>query len=93
MKNIVLMVIVAFAAELMSAVPVIREGSVKMSQPSGHGKVEIEYVLDNAPGIVTMDVQTNAGENVWVSIGGASFANGLSGDAGYMVSTGDKKIY
>ena len=93
MKNIVLMVIVAFAAELMSAVPVIREGSVKMSQPSGHGKVEIEYVLDNAPGIVTMDVQTNAGENVWVSIGGASFANGLSGDAGHMVSTGDKKIY
>ena len=93
MKNIVLTVFVVFAVELMAAVPVIREGSVKMAQTGGHGKVNIEYVLDGAPGIVTMDVQTNAGENVWVSIGGAAFVNGLSGDVGHAVSTGFKKIY
>ena len=83
----------AFAVVLMmvagasAAVPTIAEGSVSMTPGTGHRWMMVTYRLEGAPGIVTMDVQTNAGDNVWVSIGGAAFGAGLSGDVGRVVGT------
>ena len=71
------------AADAHAAVPSIVDGSVVMTP--GRKKVSVTYRLEGAPGIVTMDVQTNRGDDVWVSIGGAAFAAGLSGDVGHVV--------
>ena len=71
------------AADAQAAVPSIVDGSVVMTP--GRKKVAVTYRLEGAPGIVTMDVQTNRGDDVWVSIGGAAFAAGLSGDVGHVV--------
>lgn len=48
------------------SVPTIQ--NVVMSQDSGR-KVTVTYDLVNGPAVVTMDVQTNAHDDVWVSIG------------------------
>ena len=54
------------------------------SQEQGSRKVEISYDLLNAPAIVTIDIQTNAGENAWVSIGGDRFTS-VWGDVNELV--------
>jgi len=46
--------------------------------------VTIGYALSE-PAIVTADIQTNAGDNAWVSIGAKNFA-GLTGDVNKLVS-------
>lgn len=56
---------VAFAA---SAVPVVTQDSVIAKQDSIKRTVAIEYQLSGEPGIVTIDIQTNASDGVWVSI-------------------------
>ena len=44
--------------------------SATLGQDPVTRKVTIGYTLDSAPAVVTIDVKTNAGDNVWVSIGG-----------------------
>lgn len=45
------------------------------SQDQSSRKVEISYDLLHAPAIVTIDIQTNAGDNAWVSVGGENFVS------------------
>ena len=78
--------------ELNAAVPSIVEGSVEMRQMSGHRDVLISYRLEGAPGIVTMDVQTNSGGTAWASIGAPAFVSSVSGDVGHAVEPGARSI-
>ena len=60
-----------FAGQLAFATAVIPEVSgVVMTQPSNTRLTTIEYTLANAPAVITLDIQTNAHDDVWVSIGG-----------------------
>ena len=76
MKNLIFAFSTAFAATAFALGPRIDPESVKMIQPFGSETVSIEYTLQESPGIVTLDVQTNATANAaeddpgWVSIGG-----------------------
>lgn len=70
------------AMRLLAGGPVVREGSVTVSQDRSR-KVTITYALDDAPAVVTVDVLTNG-----VSIGSANFTN-MTGDVNVMVPTGD----
>jgi len=76
MKNAIFGVFTVLAAAAYALGPRINPVSVKMSQPFGSKTVSIEYVLQDAPGIVTIDVETNATANAaaddpgWTSIGG-----------------------
>lgn len=69
-KSIVAAVVAAMAVQVFSAVPEVT--SVTMSQAADRS-VTIAYELDNAPAVVTLEVQTNCtvdGEVKWASIGG-----------------------
>ena len=48
--------------------------SVTMSQAANR-EVTITYNLVGAPAVVTLDIQTNASEGVWASIGGQNIQN------------------
>ena len=52
--------------------------NVQMSQAQDR-TVTITYKLANAPAIVTLDIQTNATDGSWVSIGGENISGVLSG--------------
>ena len=93
MRNaLMLIAAVSVAFELNASVPSIAEGSVEMRQKSGHGAMVISYRLEGAPGIVTMDVQTNAGGTAWASIGASAFVSSVSGDVGHRVEPGERSI-
>ena len=66
----------------VAALPVVRPESVVLRQDNMSKEVRVSYVLDEAPGIVTVDFLTNG-----VSIGEATFA-GVSGDVNRLVGTG-----
>ena len=66
---------VVLAAGLLNAAsPVVRPGSVRLVQDAASRLVTVSYVLEEAPGIVTVDFLTNG-----VSVGEANFAN-VQGD-------------
>lgn len=96
MKNVSLFSLSCFcAAELFaaaSAVPRVDERSVSIEQDFDR-QVSVFYTLTDAPGIITVDFQTNSAENVWVSIGTENFSN-VGGDVNCIVSELDvpKKI-
>jgi hypothetical protein len=74
-KSIVAAAVAAMAVQVFSAVPEVT--SVTMSQAADRS-VTITYELDNAPAVVTLDVQTNCtvdGEVKWASIGGQAVCN------------------
>jgi formylglycine-generating enzyme required for sulfatase activity len=74
-KSIVAAAVAAMAVQIFSAVPEVT--SVTMSQAADRS-VTITYELDNAPAVVTLDVQTNCtvdGEVKWASIGGQAVCN------------------
>lgn len=71
----------AFAAPVVSDVALSQSGDT----------VTINYSLANESGIVTVDVQTNAGDNVWVSIGGEHLTY-FAGDANKKVEPGARTI-
>ncbi len=79
----------ALAAGLVSAENGLPEvTSVTMSQ-GAHRLVTIQYTLENAPAIVTVDVKTNAmvnGASTWLSIGGEHIWN-AEGDVWKKVGT------
>ena len=95
-KRLVLMYAVAGAMYAASGADAPEVTSVIMSQNNATRLVTIEYALDNAPAIVTVDIQTNAvvgGKTVWASIGGENIY-GLTGDVNCKVtSDGTKRIY
>ena len=69
---------------LVAGGPVIREGSVTVSQDRSR-KVTITYALDDAPAIVTVDVLTNG-----VSIGAANYTN-MVGAVNVIVQPGENR--
>lgn len=69
MKELILSVAALSAFGLCAATPVVVEDSVVMTQNRNTREVTIAYELAEAPGIVTVDVQTNRGDGVYVSIG------------------------
>jgi formylglycine-generating enzyme required for sulfatase activity len=65
------------AQEQQATVSVPEVKSVTMSQ-SADRRVTVTYTMDNAPAVVTLDIQTNCvvdGETVWASIGGQAICN------------------
>ena len=72
MKKVSLIPLFCFcAAELSaaaSAVPRVDIQTVSIEQGSDR-QVSVFYTLTDAPGIITVDFQTNSAENAWVSIG------------------------
>ena len=91
-------VVVAATAMTFAAAPTIRAHSVTFDQDANR-LVTIKYVLDDAPGIVTLDIETNrtgAATNSdadWVSIGGENIQN-LSGAVNCLVDNlGENRIF
>lgn len=67
--------------------------NVRLSQASDR-TVTVKYDLTNGPAVVIMDVMTNRGDNVWVSIGDANITGGElascpQGAVNRKVETGD----
>ena len=58
---------------------------VTFAQAANSRTVTITYKLSSAPAVTTLDIQTNAGNNVWVSIGDANISH-LTGDINRLVS-------
>ena len=75
----------AAAGAAFAAVPTIRDGSVTFRQDSGRN-VQIGYVLDGTPAVVTVDILTNG-----VSMGEATFCD-VAGAVNKVVQTGSNTI-
>jgi len=74
------------AGSASAALPTVQTIDLDPSRPT----LEIAYTLD-APAIVTLDVQTNAGDSVWASIGAANVVGdgtAVTGDAFRSVPAG-----
>ena len=71
----------AVSAAAFAGAPVVRQGSVTMTQPKAQ-RVVINYTIDEEPAIVTVDIRTNG-----VSIGGANLWN-FAGDVNKVVGVG-----
>jgi len=72
-------------------VPHVDENAISITQ-SNSRRVTIGYRLTGAPGIVTVDIQTNVVDDVWATIGAQHF-NNVAGDVNAFVrTTGDKTI-
>ncbi len=90
MKSIVTFGLALFCAATASALGP-RVISANMSQPLYAETITIEYNLTEAPGIVTLDIQTNRTGTVtdyeadWVSIGGENIQR-IDGDVNVLVS-------
>lgn len=94
MKKIMLLGVAVGAASLASAVPHVDENDVTLTQDSFSRKVTVTYTLTGEPGIITMDVETNAHDDVWVPIGDRNLRN-ISGAVNELVRETDvqKTIY
>ena len=79
MKTIMTLASTLATGSLLAATPVITENSVTMTQDASTRTVTITYTLEDAPAIVTLDIQTNG-----VSIGCQHFQN-LGGDVNMKV--------
>ena len=64
---------------------------VTASQGAGTRKVTVGYTLANEPAVITVDVQTNRGDNVWVSIGADKQAS-ITGDLNKLVQPGNHAV-
>ena len=59
------------AGMVRAAVPVVERSSVSISQDADSALVTVGYRLTGADAVITVDIQTNAGDNAWASIGWA----------------------
>ena len=75
----------AVSAAVSAGAPVVRQGSVTMTQPKAQ-RVVINYTIDEEPAIVTVDIRTNG-----VSIGGANLWN-MAGDVNKVVGVGSHTV-
>lgn len=80
-------VVVLLCELAIASVPEIT--AANMSQSSQSRLVTITYTLENAPAVVTLDVQTNAADNTWVSIGGEAVCS-AKGDVWKKVGTANE---
>lgn len=87
MKKLMMLGLALTAGSTLVAAPQV--SGVALSQSGG--TVTINYTLSVEPGIVTVDVQTNAGDNVWVSIGPEHLTH-FAGDVNKRVDTGSHTI-
>lgn len=83
--------IAVFAIQFASGAVVPEVTGVTMTQATSSRLVTISYTLADAPAVITLDVQTNATEGVWASIGGAAVCN-AQGDVWKKVETGNRTI-
>ena len=90
---------VAVADAAIAAAPAIRDNSVTFEQDAGR-LVTIKYVLDDAPGIITLDIETNrtgmatSDDADWVSIGGENIQHLSGGAVNCLVENlGENRIY
>ena len=74
----------------LSSAPTISSVSMTQNNPSSR-EVTISYNLDNGPAIVTVDIQTNVSDDVWVSIGTENLTC-MTGDANVLVGSGARSI-
>ena len=89
-KLIVFSCALAGVLSVQAVGPRINADTVKLTQASSR-EVSVEYKLADAPAVVTVDIQTNAGNNVWISLG-AAVVKSLSGDVNKVVQPGECKI-
>lgn len=79
MKTTMFLSLAMSAGLALAADPLV--SNVSASQGAGTRKVTVSYALANEPAVITVDVQTNRGDGVWVSIGAdkqASITGGLN---------------
>ena len=94
-KTTVAALVASASVASFAAVPEVT--SVTMSQPSNSRLVTITYTLADAPGVVTLDVQTNATADAsaddpgWASIGGKAVCN-AEGDVWKKIEPGSHTI-
>lgn len=88
MKTLLCGIAASAAAMAVAAVPEV--SAVSFSQSSATRLVTIDYALD-AQAVVTVDIQTNAEEGVWASIGAENFAN-VQGDVNRRVTKDTGRI-
>ena len=86
MKSILFLASIASSASLMATLPTITANSVTMTQDQSSRLVTISYTLQDAPAIVTVDIQTNG-----VSIGAEKFQY-VGGDVNMKVQPGTHQI-
>ena len=66
----------------MASTPYV--SNVSVSRNGESGEIVVDYLMNNAPGIVTVDFQTNTSAGVWASIGFDSFRH-VAGDVNRIV--------
>ena len=90
MKKLILAVSLGVAlGSFGDAVPVVSNAT--MTQPATSREVTIAYKLSDAPAVVTLDIQTNATDGTWASIGGENIQN-VTGDVWKQVAAGEHEI-
>lgn len=89
MKRI-LSVLFALPLLAVSAVPVVSD--CVMTQSKATREVTITYRLSATPAVVTIDIETNVTDDVWVSIGGSIVGASLTGDV-FKRITEPKDVY
>ena len=82
---------------LSASSPYIDPDSVSVAQDSATRRVSVKYVLSDAPGIVTVDFQTNvtgSASGPWASIGSRNFVT-VAGDVNRLVenSSDEREIW
>ena len=82
MKGFSVLFVLALSGAAVAAVP--RAENVTMTQ-SGSREVTITYTLTASPVVVTLDIETNAANGAWVSIGGERIQR-VAGDVNRQVS-------
>jgi len=83
----------AAAASVCAGIPVLQAvtvSGVTFEQDSASGAATVSYTLD-APAIVTVDVRTNSGDGVWVSIGADKLRH-ISGEVNKLVTTVNEPV-
>ncbi len=82
MKNILFLFISVASAVVLAGSPKVT--GVSMTQDNVYRTVTISYVLSEEPAVITLSVETNAGENVWAPIK-ANDLGALAGNCNVLV--------
>ena len=80
------------SAALFAATPQIAQNRVTLRQDANSRLVTIAYEIEDAPGIVTADIQTNRGDGVYCSIGG-EYLTTMYGDVNTYQGVGQHTIH
>lgn len=89
MKTSLFLSFVMSAGIALAADPLVSD--VSAAQGNGSRRVTVSYTLVNEPAVVTVDVQTNRGDDVWVSIGVDKQVS-MTGDLNKLVQPGSRAL-